>query len=307
MKRQHLSFAKLICRVSAAVLFAFCLFSSNVWAQDTTARPQATPSWPQGGGPTTEADTSKPQASQTPQPQALVPTIEEKAEKVLQKAITAMGGSAYLNVRSSTGRGLFTPFREGVSTIPSTFIDYIVYPDKERTEFKGGGSKVIQTNTGETGWLYDGAARTLKEMTPKQVADFKLSMRTNVDNLLRGVWRKEGARITYAGRREAGLARRNEAVRVVYPDGFTVDFEFSTQDGLPAKVIYTHKNSEDEEVKEEDRFAQFVNTNGISFPFIIDHYTAGTQTSRINYQSIEFNTPIAETLFAKPANIKAIK
>lgn len=247
----------------------------------------------------------KTQATTTPQ--APGPSIEEKAEKILQRAITAMGGNAFLNVRSSVGRGLFTPYREGVSGIPSAFIDYIVYPDKERTEFRGGGARIIQTNNGDTGWLYDGAAKTLKDMTPKQVADFKLAMRTNVDNLLRGVWRKEGARITYAGRREAGLAKRNEAVRVTYPDGFTVDFEFSAQDGLPAKTIYRRTNSEGEEIAEEDRLAQFVNTNGISSPFVIDHFAAGIQTSRINYESIAFNTQLPDTLFTRPASVKAVK
>ncbi|HYO91647.1 MAG TPA: hypothetical protein VEQ40_08425 [Pyrinomonadaceae bacterium] len=244
--------------------------------------------------------------SQTLQP-AAAPAIEEKAEKILQRAIGAMGGSAYLSVRSSIGRGLFTPFREGVSGLPASFIDYIVYPDKERTEFRGGGMKVIQTNTGETGWIYDGAAKTLKDMTPKQVADFKMAMRTNVDNLLRGVWRKEGAQVAYAGRREAGLAKRNEAVRVTYPDGFIVEFEFSAQDGLPAKILYKRTNSDGEEIAEEDRLAQFVTTNGISSPFVIDHYIAGMQTSRINYQSIEFNTALADTLFARPASVKAVK
>jgi hypothetical protein len=235
------------------------------------------------------------------------PVIEEKAEKILQRAVTALGGSAYLNVRSSIGRGLFTPYREGVSGLPSSFVDYIVYPDKERTEFRGGGLKVIQTNTGETGWIYDGAAKTLKDMTPKQVADFKQAMRTNVDNLLRGVWRKEGAQIAYAGRREAGLARRNEAVRVTYPDGFIVEFEFSAQDGIPAKILYKRANADGEEVAEEDRLAQFVTTGGISSPFVIDHYIAGIQTSRVNYESIEFNAALAETLFARPASVKAIK
>lgn len=246
--------------------------------------------------------------SNPPKPATATTTaVDEKSEKILQRAVTALGGSAYTGVHSSVGRGLFTPYREGISGLPSTFVDYIVYPDKERTEFRGGGSKIIQTNTGETGWLYDGAAKTIKDMTPKQVADFKLAMRTNVDNLLRGAWRKEGAQIVYAGRREAGLAKRNEVVRVTYPDGLVVDFEFSAQDGLPAKTSYKHTNSEGEEITEEDRFAQFVNTNGISFPFIIDHYTAGTQSSRINYQSIEFNTALADTLFARPASVKAIK
>jgi hypothetical protein len=247
--------------------------------------------------------------AQQPQPAAAAaaPSVEEKAEKILQRAVSAMGGSSYLNVRSSVGRGLFTPFREGTSGLPTSFIDYIVYPDKERTEFRGGGIKVIQTNTGETGWLYDGASKTLKDMTPAQVADFKLAMRTNVDNLLRGHWRKEGAQIAYAGRREAGLAKRNEVVRVVYPDGLTVEFEFSAQDGLPAKIIYKRTNKEGEEITEEDRLAQFVSTGGVSSPFIIDHYTSGAQTSRINYQSIEFNPVLADTLFTRPASVKAVK
>jgi hypothetical protein len=257
----------------------------------------------------------KPQPASTPvvgeklQPPApaSAPAIEEKAEKVLQRAVTALGGSAYLGARSSVGRGLFTPFREGTSGLPSSFIDYIIYPDKERTEFRSAGVRVIQTNTGETGWLYDGASKTLKDMTPAQVTDFKLAMRTNVDNLLRGLWRKEGAQVAYAGRREAGLARRNEAVRLTYPDGLTVEFEFSAQDALPAKVSYKHTNKEGEEITEEDRLAQFVATGGISSPFIIDHYTNGAQTSRINYQSIEFNPVMADTLFARPASVKAIK
>jgi outer membrane lipoprotein-sorting protein len=42
-------------------------------------------------------------------------------------------------------------------------------------------------------------------------------------------------------------------------------------------------------------------------PYVIDHYRNGTQTSRINYDSVEFNKPIADSLFAKPASIKAVK
>lgn len=286
-------YIKLIRRAAAFAAFV-CLAAFPALSQSSkTPQPSPTPA------PTT-APTTRPQ-------QQPASAIEEKAEKILQRAVTAMGGNAYLNVHSSIGRGLFTPYHEGTSTLPSSFIDYIIYPDKERTEFRSSGSKIIQTNAGATGWIYDGAARTIKDMTPAQVADFKLAMRTNVDNMLRGQWRKEGAKITYLGRREAGLARRNEAVRVTYPDDFVVDFEFSAQDGLPAKTLYKRTNADGEEIAEEDRLAQFVNTDGISSPFVIDHYTTGIQASRINYQSIEFNTTILDTLFAKPASIKAIK
>ena len=42
-------------------------------------------------------------------------------------------------------------------------------------------------------------------------------------------------------------------------------------------------------------------------PVVIGHYINGKQTSRINYESIEFNRPLPDSLFAKPENAKAVK
>jgi hypothetical protein len=239
--------------------------------------------------------------------QAATQAVEEKAEQIVQRSVEALGGSAYLKVRSTIGRGLFTQYKEGQSGIPSTFVDYIIYPDRERTEFKGPDGKIIQTNTGDTGWLYDGAAKSVKDMTKAQVDDFKRAIRSSVDYLLRGFWRKEGAKLSYVGRREAGLAKRNEVVRLTYADGFTVDFEFGAKDYLPMKALYKRTNADGEELSEEDRLAQHVKIDGVTIPFVIDHYITGAQTSRINYQSIEINSPIADALFARPANAKAVK
>lgn len=249
------------------------------------------------------AQSARPSSSKAQE--AVVP--DEKSEQILRRAIEVMGGSSYLNARSIIGRGLFTQFKDGVSGLPSAFIDYLVYPDKERTEFKGAGLRAIQTNAGAKGWIFDGATKTIKDITPAQAEDFRAAIRTSVDTLLRGAWHTEGAKLSYAGRREAGIGRRNETVRLTYPDGFTVEFEFGARDGLPAKVIYKKKNAEGEEAEEEDHLAQFVPVGGINTAFVIDHFRAGLQTSRINYQSVEYNRPIPDSLFARPASIKALK
>ena len=232
---------------------------------------------------------------------------DAKAEEIVRRAVEAQGGSAYLGVKTIIGRGYYSQYDKGFSLAPQTFVDYLVFPNRERTEFRGARGRAIQTHDGDRGWLYESSTRSLVDMRPEQVADFRLAMRTSTDNLLRGWWRGEGARLTYLGRREAGLAKRNEAVRVTYPDGFTVDYEFGAKDGLPAKTLYKRKNAEGEEVAEEDRFASYKTINGLTVPFVIDHYRAGEQSSRINYDSVEFNPSIPDTLFAKPANIKAIK
>jgi hypothetical protein len=248
-------------------------------------------------------------AAQTEKPS---PNPDEKAEKIVQRALQSMGGDRYLNVKTVIGRGFFTDYKDGVSGIPLRFVDYIVYPDKERTEFSGGGARLIQTNDHDKGWVFDSAALTLKDQTTQELEDFRLATRTGVENLLRGGWRAQGVKLSYIGRREAGLARRNETVRLTYPDGFWIEYEFAANDGLPAKVLYQRKHKkpdtdEMEEIAEEDRLYKPITIDGVVAAYVIDHLRNGVQTSRINYESVEFNKQIPDSLFAKPANIKAIK
>ena len=246
------------------------------------------------------------------QSEAAAAARDEKAEQVIQKAIQALGGDAYLNVKTVVGRGFYTEYHDGVPGVPLRFIDYIAYPDRERTEFTGGGNRIIQTNYQNEGWLFDAAAKTLKDQSPKQVEDFRNGMRTSMENLLRGWWRKEGATLSYVGRREATLGRRNEAVKLTYPDGFWIEYEFAAIEGTPAKAIYKRQqknpdNDEMFETTEEDRFLRPIALAGVTAPYEVDHFRNGSQTSRNNYESIEFNKPLADSLFTKPANIKAVK
>jgi hypothetical protein len=132
-----------------------------------------------------------------------------------------------------------------------------------------------------------------------------MGLRTSIDFLLRGAWRSEGA-LTYVGKRPATLGKRNDVVKLTYKDGFSLEFEFA-DDGLPQKAIYNMNAVDGEILKEEDRYAQFVEVQGIKTPFVVDRYRAGRQVSRINYESIEFNRHVSDAYFAKPGSPKDIK
>ena len=243
---------------------------------------------------------------------ARTPPVNDKAEKIVQRAIEVLGGDRYLAVKTVTGRGFFTDYKDGVSGIPVRFVDYIPFPDRERTEFSGGGMRIVQTNFAAQGWIFDGMAKTLKDQTAEQLEDFKFGLRTGFENLLHGWWRKQGATLSYVGRREAGVGRRNETVRLTYPDGFWIEYEFSATEGLPAKALYERKrkkpdSEEIETVSEEDRPLKPITIDGVLTPFVIDHFRGGIQTVRINYEKVDYNQPLADSLFAKPANLKAIK
>jgi hypothetical protein len=279
MNKHHNSFAKSF-RLLAVLLL--CCSAATTFAQNNKPTPAATPS------------------------------AAEKCEAIIKRAIELYGGANYLNVRTLTGKGNFTSFHDGVSQLPAKFIDYTVLPDKERVEFTGGGSHVIQVNNGDTGWIFDGASKNLSDQKPDQVEDFKFGVKTSIEYLLRGHWRKDGGKLSYLGRREAGLGIRNEAMRMTLPDGSWIEYEFGARDGFPAKIIYvrSHKNMDSgqmEEMTEEDRLLKPISIEGITAPWVIDHYIGGKQTSRINYESIEYNRPIAESLFTKPASIKGLK
>jgi hypothetical protein len=264
----------------AAALLLFTPFASP--AQEGAAKPKA-------DGPKAEA----------------APKADEKASAVVARAVEAVGGAAFLGVRTVVSKGYYTQFRDGQSGVPDAFRDYLVLPDRDRTEFRG--SRFIQAFAGDSGWVFDGRKRSINDLTPEQMAGIRTTLRTSIDNILRGWWRAEGASLAYVGRREAGLARRNEVVRLTYPDGFEVEFEFDAREGLPAKVLYKRPTEEGERVEEEDRYAQYITIEGVRFPFVIDHYRAGQQSSRVNYETVEFNKPVPDSLFAKPADVKSIK
>ena len=246
---------------------------------------------------------------QTPSPAV---SVDEKSQQIIDRAITALGGPKYLGVQTVIGKGFFTAFKDGMSQLPARFLDYIEYPDRERTEFVGGGIRTIQTNTGDTGWLFDGGPRKISDQTPAQIEEFKRGIRTGLEYLLRGYWKKEGGKITYVGRREAGLAKRNETVRLTFPDGYWVEYEFGAKDNLPSKIIYKRQRKDPDsgdmvEVTEEDQFFKFIEMDGVTSAWVIDHFINGKQSSRINCESVQYNQRFADDLFTKPANIKAIK
>lgn len=231
---------------------------------------------------------------------------EERADAIVQKAVQLLGGEKYKNVTTQIGRGNFSLLKSGVNVSVQTFVDVIVFPDKERTEFKAAGVKTVQTNSDSTGWVFDGDQELIKVQNERQVSNFKRGLRTSLDNLLRGYWKGE-AELSYIGRRQGTLGKRNDAVKLTYNDGFIVEFEFTVDEGRPVKAIYKTVGSDGEPVIEEDRYGQFVDTQGITAPYVIDRFTNGEHISRINFLTIEYNKPIPESIFTKPTDIKQLK
>jgi outer membrane lipoprotein-sorting protein len=247
--------------------------------------------------------------AQSPAPKS---SVDETSQQTIDRAIETMGGQKYIGVQTAIGKGFYSTFKDGISQIPARFLDYIAYPDRERTEFTGAGIRTIQTNTGDTGWMFDGSVKKISDQTPQQVEDFKQAIRTSLEYLLRGYWKKDEGKITYVGRREAGVGKRNETIRLVFPDDWWIEYEFGARDGVPAKIIYKRERKDPDSgdmvwMTEEDQLFKWITIDGVTAPWVVDHFVNGKQTSRINYESVQYNQRFADNLFTKPADLKSIK
>ncbi len=244
--------------------------------------------------------------------QAAVPAQEDKddgqqkAEALIQKAIRARGGDAYLTVRSIIGEGQYTPYQKGVSTLPQSFTDYIVYPSTERTDFGKGKQKYIQTNRGNEGWIYDGQQKAIREQTEDQVKNFQHGMRHDLDNLLRREWKEPGAKLVYIGRREVWHNTFSEAIRLEFAEGESVTLHFDTREDLPLMIEFKTVGEEGT-TNDQIRYYRWIDYNGVRFPTIQDTYREGQQSSRVNYESVKVNPSLPDKLFDKPADIKEVK
>lgn len=229
-----------------------------------------------------------------------------KAAALVREAIAARGGEAYLKITALESRGQYTPFAKAVSGDPLPFVDYIVYPGRERTEFGKGDSKFIQSNSETANWVYDGTQRMIRDQKEEQVKQFQQSSRYDLDNLLRTASHQSGVKLVYLGRREAWRNTFTEALRVDFADGGTATLHFDPRSKLPLMIEYKTVGEEGA-VNNEVRYFRWVDFTGIKFPTIQDSYRNGKQSARVSFDTVSFNVSVPDKLFAKPANIKEVK
>lgn len=228
-----------------------------------------------------------------------------KAESVINKAIKKLGGERYLKVKTSVGEGRFSLLKDGQIISFSSFVDVIVDPDKERTDFTERGSKTVQVNANGKGWMYQEHLEKFSDQGKTQLENFVRSMRSHYNYLLRGKWKGE-AKLSYEGRRPASLGKRNDVLKLTFGNGFWIEYEFS-EEGLPMKTKYERTNSDDKIIVEENRYAQFLDEQGVLTPFVVDHYTDDKHSFRANYKSMIYNKNIPDKIFIKPGNPKKLR
>ncbi|HET7100259.1 MAG TPA: hypothetical protein VFJ52_03840, partial [Terriglobia bacterium] len=134
------------------------------------------------------AQQAPPQTSST----ALPSRISPKAQELLNHAIQALGGAAFLNYKSISTSGRVFGFSNGQMSGVEPYNSTYVPPDKRRFTY-GKGKPVTLINNGKEAWELDQYGLT--HQLAEQVQRWEITNRYSMDNLLRSIVKESGVLI----------------------------------------------------------------------------------------------------------------
>ena len=220
-----------------------------------------------------------------------------KARQLIDAAIAARGGSAYLGVRDVTCEGRVAQIGRGEElTGFARFIDYTKLPDKSRTEFFKKRN-IISVNNGNQGWELDRGG--VVDATPDAVQHFLESLKKDIDQLFRLRLKEEGMSFRYAGTGIVDL-KQVDWVEVVDSGRRTTRIAFDPATHLPLRAEYITRDPVTRQRSVEvEYFANFHVMQGVLTPMQSTRERDGARVMQLFLDSCKYNTGLDDALFTR--------
>jgi hypothetical protein len=219
-----------------------------------------------------------------------IPPDQENARKahaLLDQAIQALGGQAYLNIHDMQEEGRTFSFYHGRSTSTGVlFWRFQLFPDKERTEFTPQRD-VARIYNGDRGFevTYKGP----REVEKKDLEDYLRHRKFSLETILRSWVNDPTVALFFDGTALAGsLAAQRVTLINAKNESVSVYFDIDTH--LPIKKSYTWRDPVDRERNvEEETFDQYRPVQGVMTPFGFTRYFNGDMQTERFMKAISYN------------------
>lgn len=247
------------------------------------------------GGPQTADQSSAPVS---PAKIPSIPMDQENARKaraLLEQAIQALGGHAYLNIRNMQQQGRIYGFHHGrPSGTGALFWRFVQYPDKERLEVTKERD-VAYVYTGDKG--YEVTYKGPHAVEKKDLEDYLRHRRFSLEMMLR-VWINDpGVALFYDGSALAGNLAAQQVTLINSKDE-AVKLFFDIDTHLPLKKSYTWRDPVDKERDvEEEVYDNYKLVQGMMTPYSITRYYNGDMQSQRFINSVQFNQGLDPAMF----------
>jgi len=220
-----------------------------------------------------------------------------KARQILDQAIEALGGNAYLNVRDVTCTGRIGQFdHAGEVTGFGKFIDFSQPPSKERQE-NLPKRNIIEIYNGDKGWDLDrGGVSTAPRA---DIADFQETVMKDLDNILRHRIHEQGMIMRYGGPDIVDL-KQADWVELVDSDNRTIRIAFADNTHLPIrKTVETRDPRMQRKSEEIEYYSNYHPIDGIETPFQITRERNQIKIFQVFFDKCDYNTSLADAFFTK--------
>jgi hypothetical protein len=218
-----------------------------------------------------------------------------KAKALLDQAIQALGGDAYLSVQDISQEGRTYSFHHGEpSSFGILFWRFYKYPDKDRVELTKKRD-VVYVNNGDKG--YEITYKGTRAADPKDVTDYNRRRHFALDLVLREWLKEPGVALFYEG---PSVAADKPAERVTILNaknqGVTIDIDSNTH--LPLKKSFSWRDPTDKERNvEEEVFDNYRPVQGIMTPFSVTRFYNGDMSNQRFLTAVSYNQGLSDSKF----------
>lgn len=221
----------------------------------------------------------------------------QKAHKIVDQCIDALGGSAYLNIQSfkQAGRG-YGFYRGEPGGVGVPFVRYVRLPDKERVEFFKQRDW-IKLYVGDDG--YDTTFHGTRKEDQDIMVDYLRRRQYSLDLVLRDWVRDPKTQFFYDGQLLVE-ARQVHQVTLVNAKNQAVTLSIDTVTFLPQRKTFTYRDEYKEKVEEAETYGNYRMEQGFQTPHIITRLKNGERTAERFLRSVEYNVTVPDSKFAPP-------
>jgi hypothetical protein len=258
------------------------------------------PAWGQA------AASGAPSASQSSSPPsdaagALAPAIpvdlenSRKAKALLEQAIQALGGQAYLNIRDKEMQGRGYSFHHGRPTSSGVlFWSFFEFPDKQRDELSKERD-VAELYVGDKG--YEVTYKGVHPMEEKDLSPVLRRRKFSLDNMLRNWINDSKVALFYEGN---AIAAEKPALQVTLINAMNeaVTLYFDADTRLPLKKTFTWRDPVDKQKNlEEEIYDNYRPVQGIMTPYSLTRYFNGDMAGQRFLSGASYNQGLDPAMF----------
>jgi hypothetical protein len=240
-------------------------------------------------------------------------TRQARAKRVVDEALEALGGQAFLHMddRIETGRSYSFDNGKLAGTILTTiYTRYLTpVPGKVAMLEKDAFGKQDESTSGllytqEGAWDYTfHGARPLED---QRLAEHNDNILHNIFYILRQRLNEPGMSL-YSQGADLWENRAVEVVDITDADNNTVTVYFSKNDKVPVRQTFRRRNTTYNDFDTEATlFAKYHLSEGIQWPMDIRRDRNGVKIYEMYTDSVEFNKNLKDSVFTLPSKLKVL-